>query len=332
MVDFRYYTNNESIEISYPEHPSIKFKFDKLLFYRLLSIAHDSNNDFSFIILISGDGMVRVGKSVLAQQACYILGMETGIGFDFQNLSTLVFNGDDLIKIATECGLRGERKVFWYDEARADLNSKQVMTSLSQTIGNFIAETGKFNHVLVLVLPDFFELQKRYALNYSECLINCKLNKRMVKHKSKLGLELDISTRERGVFSFFTRNRKKSLYIRGMEYYNYNIAPPTFKGRFLNYWIINRALYESKKDEFLKRDRNKKVENSRDKKNNEIIMALSESMGFDKAGEVLNKANLLTKQAFYKRKLRAKHDVDRNIIVINPETDRIPETDFPETD
>ena len=292
--DTRYFTNNENLEICYPSNPSVKFKFDKLLWYRLLSLAKDSGNDFSFIILISGDGMVRVGKSMLAQQVAYILGEETGIGFDL-NCDTVIFAAEDLITKATYYGLKGERKIFWYDEARADMNAKQAMSSLSKTLGDFIAETGKFNHILILVLPDFFELEKRYALNYSEFLINCMLEKKKVVYKDNP--EVQVITRQRGKFTFFSRKKKKYLYIMGKDFLNYHAVYPTFKGKFWNYWIINRAIYEQKKDDFLRRDRAKKEAPKKPDLFNEYIFKTCQDMGMTAGARLIAKSGMLSEKA-----------------------------------
>ena len=276
------------------------FPIDENLYYKLCGLAHDSKRDFSFVIAISGDGMVRVGKSVFGQQCAYVLAEEADIGFDYEGAEQIIFSGEDLIGEATKYGLKGERKVFIFDEARASMNSKQAMSRMSKVLGDFFAETGKFNHILILILPDFFELEKRYALNYADFLINVRLRLRKVPYKNNPNMIVE--TRERGFFNFYSRSKKKLLYIYGKEQLNYQAIAPRFSGKFTNTWCVDKEAYEKKKDSFLSRDRSGKKVNVKtlqaeffDKK----IMTCYDKFGKKKTVDILNEYFGIPKNSAY---------------------------------
>lgn len=259
----------------------LQYGIDDILLYHLDSIVQDAENDFSFTLLFSGDGLVRVGKTVLGSQVGHYLAWRLNRKWDAKGAANFVFSGKDLIKEGTEYGKKGIKMVFIYDEARAEMNSKMAITAVSRTLEDFFAECGKYNHIVIVILPDFFELNKRYALNHGEFLINVFLQKTKVKFKYDETKE--VLTRKRGQFAFFARTKKKFLYIYGQDTLNYHAVEPDFYGSFSDFWVVDREAYEEKKDAFLERDRDAGKNNASKKyfeQRNKAIYILYKELGF----------------------------------------------------
>jgi len=223
-----------------------EFWMDGYLKSNMDSIIHNLRGDWDFMLVISGSGMVRVGKSVLAQQIGYYAASKLGTPF---SLSNIVFSGKQLMKVASELP---RNSVILYDEARAELESKKAMQNVSKALLDFFAECGMYNHMLILVLPDFFELNKRLAVARSDALINVYRTTKPVTLKD--GTE--VVEFVRGHFNFYNQERKKYLYIAGKRAFDsYHVGKRNFYGEFRNHWVIDKEEYLQKKLEFLKRDR-----------------------------------------------------------------------------
>lgn len=223
---------------------------DPYLISNLDSVIHNLNNDFDFVWLVSGDGMVRVGKSVIAQQIGYYVAYHMKTDFTLNNL---VFSGDELIKRGHELP---KNSVIIYDEARGDLDSKKTMQELTQKILDFFAECGMYNHFFILVMPDFFEYPKSIAVKRSEVLINVLRGSKVVKSKS--GGEVVEFTR--GYFEFYNRKEKKKLYILGKKNYDsYDVGKRNFYGSFTNQWVLPFEEYTRLKLNYIRRARDKKA-------------------------------------------------------------------------
>lgn len=236
------------------KYTTLGIEMDGYLVGNLRSIVHDAQNDFDFVIVITGDGNVRVGKSVLAQQVAWYLAESLDRPFSVDNI---VFSGEELIKAANN----SPPSVFIYDEARAELDSKKTMNRVSAVLQDFFAECGMLNHIVILVLPDFFELNKRIAIARSECLLNVTL----IKEKTKVGVnkageDQFILTRKRGLFYYYGKEKKRWLYINGKKNNDdYRASTHDFYGFFKDQWVVDKAAYNEKKSRFLKRDRETKA-------------------------------------------------------------------------
>lgn len=228
---------------------NLQYWMDPLLKGNLDSISYNMLHDFDAVIPISGDGMVRVGKSVLAQQVGAYIAWKHQTPFGLDNI---VFSGKELIEVAQRMP---KNSVLIYDEARGELDSKKVMENITKNLMDFFAECGMLNHCIILVCPDFFELPKGVALNRSEFLLN-------VVRTSSIKQDADgeeVIKFERGVFEFYNRKGKKVLYIQGKKQYNdYDIGKKwrSFWGNFHNQYIVDRKEYEDKKIAHIARNRN----------------------------------------------------------------------------
>lgn len=229
---------------------------DPLLISNLDTIAYNLRHDFDTVIPVSGDGMVRVGKSFLAQQVGYYLAYKLGTPFDIDNI---VFSGKELVAIAQRLP---KNSVLIYDEARGELDAKKVMENITKTLMDFFAECGMYNHVMILVCPDFFELPKGIAIGRSEFLLNVVRTSSLAKDKE--GAE--VIKFERGVFEFYNRKGKKVLYIQGKKQFNnYDIGIKlrSFWGNFPNVCIVDLAQYQEKKRTHITRTRGEKHTDTR---------------------------------------------------------------------
>lgn len=180
--------------------------------------------DWYFIILISGTNRIRVGKSTLAQQIGYYLDNE----YSFDNLT---FESHNLKNISLK---QKKYTVVHYDEAMAAFDAKRAMESMQKDLLDFLAQAGQLNQFLILVLPDFFVLNKEIATNQSICLINCYTHAK------------DIF--KRGYFAFYNIYSKNKLYYwgkkRGGDYW---ATTPDFKGDFTNHQILDKIEYQRRK-------------------------------------------------------------------------------------
>lgn len=209
------------------------------------SIIYNLEQDWDFIFIITGDGMTRVGKSVLAQQIGYYIAYNLKTPFDINNI---IFSGAELIKKGTTFP---PKSVFVYDEARADLDNKKQMHTYTKNLLDYFAECGMYNHFIILVLPEFFELPKTIALNRAEALINVKRETEVVKTKDGAVINF-----KRGKFDFYNKVGKRKLYFEGKKNFNfYNPRHRVFYGEFRDFSTINKEAYTKRKIEFLRRDR-----------------------------------------------------------------------------
>lgn len=236
------------------------FPMDKGLSQVLDSIAYNVKFDFDSIILVSGSGMVRIGKSKLAKQCGYYLAWKLKKSFTVDNI---VFSGKDLIQLAKKLP---KNSIIVYDEGKETLDAKKVLQEITQTLLDFFAEAGIYNHICIIVLPDFFDLPKWIATSRSEVLLNVTRN--VVIKKDEDGHE--VCAFERGYFEGYHKSSKKQLYMLGKKKFNdYSCVKRDFFGEFSDASVVDEEAYMRKKMEFVARDR------TNGKKDNDLDIVLS---------------------------------------------------------
>lgn len=208
--------------------------------------------DWDFVLIISGNGMVRVGKSLLALQIAaywkYLMKKLHNIEVPFETEKNIVFTGGDLIRKGNWLGEHYKYSPLIFDEAGADLEGLKVMRTTTKAVKDFLRECGQYNLLTILVIPEFFDIPKPIAINRSHILINVTLH---VNHQKE--------TLERGDYGYYSMRQKKKLYINGKKYLDYSREPPSFKGRFFNQYPIDEKRYRELKMLALK-NREKKDE------------------------------------------------------------------------
>lgn len=214
---------------SYKNQQSDGYYMDGYLKENLDVCGEKIVDDMDFIFLVSGNGTVRNGKSAIAQQMAKFFQHKVKEYHDIDNdftVDNIVFKGRNLIKK----GLRIPRYSALVLDEGDDL-TEGYWEDIAKKMRKFLRKCGQKNLFLVLILPDFFELPKSFALTRTNALVN-------VKFKGKF---------ERGYFDFFNKKKKKMLYIKGKRYQNYQAVKPNFKGRFPNLYTVDEKEYRKKK-------------------------------------------------------------------------------------
>ena len=236
------------------------YYIDGLLATQLLSLVYNIKKDWDFVILISGDRTVRVGKSVLGMTICAYLAYAMN---KYKLKSQYVM--DDIYfdnqRMMDKVQTKPQYSINHYDEGREGLAASKSMKVFQQDLLDFFAECGQLNHIFVIVLPDFFELKEEIAVGRSEFLINV-YRKEQGKQVDmfKDGNKLPIVELKRGFFEFFNRSRKRDLYDKAKttKRKNYGIIKANFIGRFIDQYPLGEEEYRKKKKEALSRFKEKK--------------------------------------------------------------------------
>jgi len=239
---------------------------------QLDTITYNIKKDWDFVILITGDRMVRVGKSIIAMTVCAYLayrfaqlhtsrdkGYSAPLNKDAYNMSNLFFDNKDMV----EASFKKEKySVIHYDEGREGLAANKAMQQVQKDLVDFFTECGQMNHCFVIVAPDFFDLKEMMAVSRSEILINVyrkSENKMMDIYKE--GVKKPVTVFSRGHFEFFSKKKKAQLYdnFRTTRRKWYGAVKCDFLGDFTDQYPLGEEEYKAKKREALARfqDRHK---------------------------------------------------------------------------
>jgi len=220
---------------------------DDRLVLQLEVLLKNIKNDWDFTIIITGQGEVRVGKSLLAMQiACYWsyeIEKRYGKKVPFELKTNFVFEGQQLIKQGNYLGVNFTYPALIFDEAGADLEGRKVMTGSTQLVLDYFRECGQYNMLNILVLPEYFDLPKGIALSRNIFLIDVWYN------------ATDEGIFQRGYYNFYSRRSKKWLYLKGKKDLNYSCVKSDFgtrAGQFYRFYPLDKVEYEKMKQEALK--------------------------------------------------------------------------------
>ena len=233
------------IELENGEH----FNLDLIFKKPLDNLCYNISNDWDFIILVTGEGLTRTGKTTLAQQIGYYCAKRLGTPFNNNNI---VFGGKQLIERAK---ILPHRSVIINDESREDLSSKRSMEYMNKTLMDFFNECGMYNHLIILVATDFFDFSKNIAVTRSEMLFNVC---RQPSQPIKLDDGSEVIRLDRGHVDFYNKKAKRLFYVIGKKYHNdYSVGKKyrSFFGHFTDTWLIDKEQYIKYKTEYLNRER-----------------------------------------------------------------------------
>lgn len=146
----------------------------------------------------------------------------------------IAFDDNDFIDITTKAK---KHSAVILDESFASLNSKVTMSKEFLRIINHLQIIRQKNLFIILVLPNFFDLNKGVAMYRSHHLFLC------------YGKEFG----DRGNFCAFGREEKKQLYIKGLKFMNYYAEKANFHGKFFKQKVIDEEVYLQKKAAHLQR-------------------------------------------------------------------------------
>jgi len=114
-------------------------------------------------------------------------------------------------------------------------NSRMFMNKATNTIISMLTMIRKKQLFIIIVAPTFFDITKYIAIHRSRALI----------HVYSKGLE-------RGFFTFYNRERKLELYIKGRRDHNMRVTKPNFIGSFTKWFPLEDEDYQVKKDESIR--------------------------------------------------------------------------------
>lgn len=233
------------------------------------TLVYNLPNDWDFVILITGDRMVRTGKSVMAMSICAYLADKIGTNYDINNV---FFDSQTMMDAAQKMP---KNSILHYDEAREGLAAIKTMKTVQQDLIDFFNECGQLNHIFVLVLPDYFSMKEEIAVGRSELLVNVyRRNVKVMRDMYHDGTPRPIVKFERGFFELFNRNKKKTLYdmARSSKRKSYQLIKPNINGRFTNYYPLDQEQYIQKKVDALARFKERKIkEKQEDSKSTKAI-------------------------------------------------------------
>ena len=229
------------------------FYMDDRLIMQLEVILRNVKNDWDFTILVTGQGEVRVGKSMIAMQIgaywSYEVKKRYGIDVPFNLEDNFVFDGKKLIEKGNKLGQNTKYACLIFDEAGADLEGRKAIQVQTQDVLDYYRECGQYNMLNVLVIPEFFDLPKGLALSRSIFLIDVfySVNQEAIF--------------QRGYFNFYSRRSKKLLYMFGKKELNYSVIKSDFgkiPGRFHKFFPIEEKAYRDAKYFALKKREGRK--------------------------------------------------------------------------
>jgi hypothetical protein len=183
-------------------------------------IAKKIGDDMHFLGIISGHDMVGDGKTTMATHVGAYLTHKVNQCWKVNNQFTdknMVFNSVELVERSFELP---PYSIIVLDEG--DDLTTHGMKELAVRLKRFFRKCRQLNHILLLILPSFFELPKFYALSRSHFLIDVMF----------------MNEFERGYFKFYGAHSKKLLYIKGKKEWDYDSWKPDFKGRFFSSYVF----------------------------------------------------------------------------------------------
>jgi hypothetical protein len=255
-----------------------QYWMDNVVLTPINTYCYNISDGHDFMIIITGSAKKRVGKTMLGCQIGYYAAQVLGTPFDDTNIA---FGGKELMEVARN---HPHKSVIINDESRTDFSNKRQMERFNKDMMDFFSECGKYNDLIILIAPDFFEFSKSVAVNMSDLLLNIRREKsppiRLTERQiADSGLNLATGTEVvkiiRGNVDIYDSEGKKKLYIYGKK--NYDEYTTKFRsafGEFRLFWPIDRDKYETRKDTFINRDRTKLSEGKKDVRTRQVVKRL----------------------------------------------------------
>jgi len=263
------------------------FYMDGYLVSNLQLIPAHLAKDWDVVGIVSGSAKVRIAKSTQAMACAYFVAWALAGGRmnidrdDKINYGTIdklpkkqvkftlednvVFSAKDLIEKATAAE---KNSVFVLDEEEG-LDAKSTMMNLNRTMADFFQKCGFKNHFIIVVLPDFFSLNKDIACARTNFLINTYVG----------------DNYQRGFFSFYNERRKEKLYEFGRRllgaHSRYMATEPNFRGRFRDWLPFDKGKYELAKKKALDERNVSKRDIKTAKQRDIVIHMLQEATNFN---------------------------------------------------
>lgn len=258
------------------EYEGNKYTICRWLAGVLDSIAYNLEKDWDFVILVTGDRMVRTGKSVLAMLICAYLHYMfklLKLNDNAYGISDIYFDNKEMMKKVLN---KPKFSINHYDEGREGLAASKAMKEIQHDLLDFFAECGQLNHVFVIVCPDFFELKEDIAVARSELLLNVYRTENKAERNFPDGTRRPVVIFERGNFECYNRNTKAALYdiAKTTRRKSYHHVKCNFYDNFGNQYPIDETEYRRLKREALLRFKEKHEEAAKEQRNTRVYASI----------------------------------------------------------
>jgi hypothetical protein len=235
------------MKILIPKYPKGTYKgqksdgkyIDGYLYDNLKIIAKRIVDDMTFMgVIFSSTLEVGTGKSVLGTQIgeawTEIMKDMHGIDVPF-SMKNIVWNPKEFIQRAFELP---KYSFILLDE----WEDQTYWSELGKTLRQFFRKCRQLNLFMIVIIPNWFQLNINYAIGRSAFAIDVKFEKDF----------------ERGYFSFYSFAAKRDLYVKGKKFHNYKVVRSTFNGMFVNgYGVPEKDYREMKLKDMLEYDKEK---------------------------------------------------------------------------
>lgn len=172
------------------------------------------NTDKTLLI----DGPEGSGKSLLGIQIGYRCSQLLGSKFSPEDVCIGGEKFKDRIKYYAKRNIK--RRVILFDEAFTGLSSRSALSKKNKELIRLFLEVRQFNHVIIIILPSFFLLEKYIAAFRTTGLFHVDFDKRS----------------GRRYYKTYNKDAKQLLYIKGKANmsYSYPHVPlkHTFNGQY----------------------------------------------------------------------------------------------------
>lgn len=191
-------------------------------------LAKNIIKDMTYLGIITSSTLeVGAGKSVFAQQfaEAYLEHIRQFHKIDNKlSMKNLVFRPRDIIERSFQVP---QYSVIICDEWE-DLH---YWSELGKTLRQFFRKCRQLNLLIIIIIPNFFQLPMSYAISRSVFLIDVRFTGEF----------------NRGYFSFYNFKKKKNLFIKGKKRQDYDSIKPNFTGRFVDGYVVDEEQYRIEK-------------------------------------------------------------------------------------
>lgn len=211
-----------------------------ILYDNLKVLAKKIADDMTFLgVCFSSTFEVGTGKSVFMQQIgeawTELVNQYHGVNIDF-TINNIVFRPKDLIERSFELPKYSCIVLDEWEDAH-------YWSELAMTLRQFFRKCRQLNLFILIIIPNFFELPKTYAISRSVFAIDVKF----------------LGNFERGYFDFYNFDSKKWLYVQGKKNYDYKVQRADFNGSFLKGYTVGDEVYKKAKyEDMMKYDEEQK--------------------------------------------------------------------------
>lgn len=201
---------------------------DGMLWQNISLLARNIVKDMTYLAIITSSTLeVGTGKSVFAQQImeAYFEGVRQYHNIDNTlTMENLVFKPKDVIERAFKVPRYSGVIIDEWEDAH-------YWSELGMTLRQFFRKCRQLNLFIIIIIPNFFQLNINYAITRSVFLCDVTFSGEF----------------DRGYFSFYSFKSKKALYLLGKKTQNYNCVQADFSGRFLDGYVVDEAQYRAAK-------------------------------------------------------------------------------------